>query len=415
MPETLWLLPDVLPRLMIEFAPRLVDEIIDGVRATIPDYARPHDSPYNQVLRSGVERNVLGFVQWLINPDLPLDRRNELCRKIGAFEAMEGRSLAVLLAAYRIGARLGWSRLRALLAGHELSAVEVSALAGALFEYMDEAAELSREGYDQAKREEPEERDAARVLLLRDLVRRPDIDCAKLAELYPAAGWTIPVEVTLVALQAGAPAVRPLLDPDLLLDLHIAEPYLLVPGPLTGPRKEMLDAALAGGRAAAGLTVPAARAADSLRWARQVLALVAEGIFCDGTLTACEDHLVSTWLLTDGPLMDQIARRQLAFLSRVGERRRRWLTDTLRAWLRTRGPAGRMSEDLGVHVQTVHYRMRVLEETLGAELADPDKRFATETALRALWLRGRSARTGGGTGAPLPCDQYGNLYGSPRS
>jgi len=390
------LFSDLLPDL-IEFAPGLVGEIVDGIRATIPDYDRPQGSPYNEVIRSGVERNVLGFVAWLADPEQPLDQRNELCRKMGAFEAMEGRPLAVLQSAYRIGAQLGWSRIRNLLAERELSAVAVSALADALFGYMDDAAELSREGYEQVKEEEDTKRDAARLLLLRDLVRRRGADCAALAVLHPAADWAVPEQVTLVALPASAPVVRPLLDPDLLLDLHVPEPYLLVPGPLTGPRRRMLEAALAGGQAAAGLTVPPARAADSLRWARRVLALVADGILDDGTLTSCEDHLVSAWLLADGPLMDEIARRRLAFLTRVGERRRQWLADTLRAWLRTRGPAGRMSEDLGVHVQTVRYRMRVLEEILQEELTDPDNRFATETALRALWLRDRSGRAGGDT------------------
>ncbi|MGI8329822.1 hypothetical protein ACRYCC_07635 [Actinomadura scrupuli] len=47
----------------------------------------------------------------------------------------------------------------------------------------------------------------------------------------------------------------------------------------------------------------------------------------------------------------------------------------------------------------------VLEETLREELTDPDKRFATEAALRALWLRGRSGRAGGRMGAPLPCGE----------
>lgn len=390
------LFSDLLPDL-IEFAPEIVGEIIEGIRASIPDYDRPQGSPYHEVIRSGVEQNVLGFIEWLADPERPLERRNEICRRLGAFEAMEGRPLAVLQSAYRIGAQLGWSRIRDLLAERKMSAAAVSALADALFGYMDEAAELSREGYDRAKGEEHEKRDVARLLLLRDLVRRPGADRAALAALHPAADWTVPDQVTLVALPAETPAVRPLLDSDLLLDLHAPEPYLLVPGPLTGRRRKMLESALAGGRAAVGLTVPAARAADSLRWARRVLALVADGVLDDGTLTLCEDHLVSAWLLADGALMDQMARRRLAFLSRAGERRRQWLTDTLRAWLRTRGPAGRMSEDLGVHVQTVRYRMRVLEELLQEELTDPDNRFATETALRALWLRGRSGRTGDGT------------------
>ncbi|GAA3218812.1 helix-turn-helix domain-containing protein [Actinocorallia longicatena] len=377
---------DLLPDLN-EFVPGLVDEIIDGIRATIPDYDRPQGSPYNEIIRCGVERNVLGFVEWLADPGRPLERRNDLCRRIGAFEAMEGRPLAVLQSAYRIGAQLGWSRIQSLLAEREPSAVAVSVLAEALFRYMDEAAELSREGYDRVRAEEDEKRDAARLLLLRDLVRRSDAD---VEALHPAAEWTAPAQVTLVALPPRTSAVRPLLDPDLLLDLHTPEPYLLVPGPLTAPRRAMLEAALASGRAAVGLPVPPARAADSLRWARRMLALITEGIFDDGTLTLCEDHLVSMWLLSDGPLMEQIARRQLSFLTRADERRRQWLADTLRAWLRTRGPAGRMGEDLGLHVQTVRYRMRVLEEILQEDLTDPDSRFATETVLRALWLRGRT-------------------------
>lgn len=382
------LFSDLAPDLLA-FAPRLVDEIVAGVRAAIPDYDRPRDSPYNRVIRSGVERNVFGFVEWLADPERPLERRNELCRKMGAFEAMEGRPLAVLQSAYRIGTQRAWSCIRDLLAERELSAAAVSELAGALFRYMDEAAELSRQGYDQAREEGDEKRDAARLLLLRDLVRRPGVDCAALAELHPVADWEVPEQVTLVALPADTPVVRPLLDPDLLLDLNVPEPYLLVPGPLTRRRRRTLEAALVGGRAGVGLTVPSSRAADSLRWARRVLALVVEGILDDGTLTLCEDHLVSAWLLADGPLMDEIARRRLAFLARAGERRQQWLADTLRSWLRTRGPAVRMSEDLGVHVQTVRYRMRVLEDLLQEELTDPDRRFATEAALRARWLRER--------------------------
>ncbi|GAB2831791.1 helix-turn-helix domain-containing protein [Actinocorallia aurea] len=392
---------DLLPDLA-ELAPGLSDEIIDGVRAAIPDYDRPQGSPYNEVIKSGVERNVLGFVTWLADPDKQDDRRNELCRKLGAFEAMEGRPLAVLQSAYRIGAQLCWSRIRDLLNGRELSAAAVSTLAAALFRYMDEAAELSREGYEQVKGERRGKRDAARLLLLRDLVACPggDADCAALVALHPAADWTLPDQVTVVALAAGAPVVRPLLDPDLLLDLHVPEPYLLLPGPLTEARRKMLEAALADGRAAVGLPVPPSRAADSLRWARHALALAADGALDDGALTLCEDHLVSMWLLADGPLMDQIAGRRLAFLARAEERRRLWLADTLRSWLRTRGPAGRMSDDLGVHVQTVRYRMRVLEGILQEELTDPDTRFATETALRALWLRTRAERREG----PAPAD-----------
>lgn len=394
MAEVLRNLRVLLSTSMEEVLPALIDEVVAEIHNTIPDFSRPEGSPYNQVIRTGVERNVVGFIEWLSDPDqATFDRRDGLCRKMGAFEAMEGRPLAMLLTAYRIGAELSWAHMREVLVEREASAEEVATLAEALLSYMDQAAKLSREGYEQAKAEADDDREKARLLLLRAIVEDSGADCSDMATRYPLADWPIPDEVTLVALPAGSAVVRPLLDPDLLLDLHDAEPYLLVPGPLTAERQEMLKAALAGTRgAAAGLAAPTARAADSLRWARRLLSLVIEGVLDDGTLTLCENHMVSMWLLADVPLINQIIRKQLGFLSHLTDRQRERLTDTLRAWLRTRGPATRISEDLGVHVQTVRYRMRKLEQVLGEELTDPDNRFATEVALRALWLRNHSGR-----------------------
>ena len=51
-----------------------------------------------------------------------------------------------------------------------------------------------------------------------------------------------------------------------------------------------------------------------------------------------------------------------------------------------------MAERLKVHPQTVRYRMRNLERTLGGQLSDPDARFAIELVLRAARLRERASR-----------------------
>ncbi|MGC4956480.1 helix-turn-helix domain-containing protein [Actinomadura citrea] len=379
------------PDVRTTVVPGLVDEIVERIRAAIPAYARPPGSAYNHVIRTAVERNVLGFLDWLADPARPLDRRDELCRKMGAFEVMEGRPLTVIQSAYRAATQVAWSRIRALLDDRVASVLAVSALAEAVITYMDDAAALSREGYERAKAEACDGRAAARLALLRALVGP-----ASSAVPDPAADWPLPDEVTLVALPSGTLPVCPLLDADVLLDPEDPAPYLLVPGPLTGDRRAMLEAALAGERAAVGLTVPRARAADSLRWARRLLDL--KDVLHDGTLTLCEDHLMSLWLLADGALMDQMTRRGLAPLAPLSERRRLPLVDTLAVWLRTRAPATRISEELGVHVQTVRYRMRVLEHLLGDELADPGTRFAIEAALRTHRLRARSLGA-----RPAPC------------
>jgi len=71
---------------------------------------------------------------------------------------------------------------------------------------------------------------------------------------------------------------------------------------------------------------------------------------------------------------------------------RQRLAETFSAWLETRGTAPEMAERLKVHPQTVRYRMRNLERTLGGQLRDPDARFAIELVLRAARLRERASQ-----------------------
>lgn len=150
----------------------------------------------------------------------------------------------------------------------------------------------------------------------------------------------------------------------------------------------MIRKALSGTRAVLGLTVPLGQAADSVRWARRVLQLVDDGVIPNAPLIACEDHLTTLWLLSDHALVERLAARELAPLDGLPPSRRGRLIETLRVHISTRAPAEQVGEMLGVHAQTVRYRLRTLDSYLGDRLADPEHRFALEVALRALHLRG---------------------------
>ncbi|MCP9953748.1 helix-turn-helix domain-containing protein [Actinomadura madurae] len=77
-------------------------------------------------------------------------------------------------------------------------------------------------------------------------------------------------------------------------------------------------------------------------------------------------------------------------------RQRDRLLDTLRASLVTRGTATDIAGELGIHPQTVRYRMRQVEGILGDRLADSEARFAIEAVLRAMRLRERASRADAG-------------------
>jgi DNA-binding PucR family transcriptional regulator len=58
------------------------------------------------------------------------------------------------------------------------------------------------------------------------------------------------------------------------------------------------------------------------------------------------------------------------------------MLETLAAWLADPGRPQAMADRLGLHVQTIRYRLKILRELLGEALDDPDERFELSLALR---------------------------------
>lgn len=382
-------MPRELATIMRPELPSLFTEMASEIMVSIPEYAAVLNGPLAQAVQSGIEQNITTFVDLIATPGMSTAVRDDLCREFGRLEAYEGRSLDSLTSAYRLGCQIALRRARLVGKRLNLPSTIMMAFADTLFDYMGEMIELSREGYRQALIELGERPDGRRKRLLRLLLGR-NVSRTALTELAEHAAWPLPAEVTLVALKSGTKPVRAALDRDILVDLSEPEPHLLVPGPMDDARRERLEQALNGCTAAIGLTTPLGEAADSLRWARHTLALAEASIIAgESGVIHCRNHLLPLWLLGDPTLVDQVARIHLAPLADLTPTQRKRLIDTLRVWLTTRGTAAQMAEILGIHPQTVRYRMRILDRTFGAQLTDPDDRFATEIALRALHLQDR--------------------------
>ncbi|MFB7918787.1 helix-turn-helix domain-containing protein [Streptomyces sp. NPDC056061] len=390
--EPLGPLPQEFAAIVRPEIPGLVKEIGLEVTRTYPEYARLLDGPYGQGIRVGVEQSISVFVEQVAEPTAPSALRDEMCRRFGRFEAYEGRSLDQLHGAYRLGARIALRRAKKVGRRHNLSPTMMLTFADALFAYVDELEKLSREGYLEVRAASTDHTGTLRRRLLHLILAGRPAPRTAIAELCEQTGWTMPDEVTLVAVRPSAdPGCRGA-DRDVLVDFTDPQPHLLIPGPLDDARRRMLDRALLDTRAAVGLTVPTAMASDSIRWARRVLELIDAGVVDEAPIVLCEDHLLTLWLLSDTALLDRLAQRELAPIAGISANRRERLIETLRIWLDTRGTAAQMGELLDVHPQTVRYRMRNLESIFGEQLVNPEARFSTETVLRArrLQLRARN-------------------------
>lgn len=402
-------IPSELAAIMRPELPSLLREMANEIVAAIPEYGELVNGPEANIVRLGIEQNVAVFVDQIAMPTASTELRDEICRRFGRAEAYQGRSLDTLQDAYRIGCQVALRRARVVGRRYRLSATVLMSFADALFAYMGEIAELSREGYLQAMAELGEEPDGRRRRLLQRLLSATvDPADGSLNELAEHAGWPLPEQVVPIALHPETRPDRSRIDRDVLADLLDPEPHLLLPGPLDRGRRARLAAGLSGCRAVVGPSVPLAEAADALRWARHTLALAGAGVIdtgdpddpIGGQILYVDDHLLKLWLVNDPALVRHFARQYLSPLAGFTPTQRSRLTNTLYAWLTSRGTATQIADSLGIHPQTFRYRSRVLERVFGDQLTDPVERFATEIALRALALSypGQRADAAGGPG-----------------
>ncbi|MFC7217693.1 helix-turn-helix domain-containing protein [Streptomyces polyrhachis] len=400
------------PELPAEFAtvirpelPRLFREITDQIRRDLPEYAHAQGTPYDRTLRQSVERSLDGFAQRVASPQAKGDAHARVHYRLGRLEALQGRPLDSLQTAYRIGGRVAWHRALEVGAERRIDPQLMVVLADALFAYVDELATHARAGYLEALARNSEEMRSARRRLLRLVVAEAPVAMDAITELARQVHWTVPELFTSIALRPGAAIRAPELDEDVLLDTEAPEPHALFPGPLSAERRAMLTRALGATPAAVGPAVVLHRSAHSLRWARQALRLAEVGVIRSGPLVLCDDHLLTLWLMSDPPLAEQIAARELSPLTALAPSRCERLTETLRVWLTSRGTAAEMAEELTVHPQTVRYRLRAIEQVYGKRINDTRVRFALEAALRCLHLR-RHANLRTVRPEPLP---YGDV------
>jgi hypothetical protein len=305
---------------------------------------------------------------------------------LGRAQARSGRGLDELMAFYRMAGQAMWRRVAEL--GAQLGArpEDLYRLAETGFGCVDELSTHAAAGFSEEQSHRSGASQSRRSEFVRLLLRAPQPP----AEVLEAAAETAGVQLSpTVALFVGPGEMyeafaRSALD-QAVLGPREAEFVGVLFDPDGPERRARLRAAAerAGARLALGPAVPLDAARESLARARALLALMLAGLAGPGCLAGAEEHELELLLGADPRLAGQFADRRLAPLADVaGEATRANLALTLRAWLRSPGQRKTIAQELGVHPQTVRYRMVRLRELFGELLDDPDGRFELELALR---------------------------------
>jgi len=374
--------------------PALAREIIAAIREEVPAYSRPFEGVFGKNVARGVEEALRRFGERRGSGD---GASTGVYLALGRGESREGRSLEALLAAYRVGARVAWRRLAASGVAAGMQPQTLALLAEGLFAYIDELSAESAEGYAREQALRAGETDRRREACARLLLRDPPASPRTIADAAEAAAWPLPSAVAVVVWPQAAgrrPVAR--LPLGTLTTTVDAVWCAVVPDP-TGPgRRAELAAAAEGVPAGLGTTVEPAAAGRSLRRALGALELAQESAGDagprPGAFVAAEERRTALLLRAEPGLMEELATARLAPLAGETPRSRRRLEETLLAWLRHEGNATAAGQELGVHGQTVRYRLGRLRELLGPALDDPDVRFELELALRARGARPAALR-----------------------
>ncbi|MGH3735583.1 MAG: PucR family transcriptional regulator [Micromonosporaceae bacterium] len=366
---------------------RVVADMVREIQREVPEYAQPLEGRFGRVLTGSVEHAVrLGFDS-VGNPDVPRDDWQAWFRNAGRLEYLEGRSMDALQAAVRVGARVCWRRLSTVGQAVGVPADVLVTVADAIFGYVDEICAVALAGYAEAQAHAAGALERRRHQLMRLLLSDPPPSRSALVELAATTDWVVPERAAAVALEyrRGQPHLPQVtLSRDVLVDLESATPCLVT----TDPRRRLHRLAddLDGRRVAVGPVVELSRLHHSLAAARRALELVRRGALPAVPIVWCTDHLTDLVVFDNEFLITELGNQVLAPFDGLTGKQRERLSATLLAWLQTRGGANEIAELLGVHPQTVRYRMRQLEELLGARLADPEQRLALHLALRARHL-----------------------------
>jgi hypothetical protein len=305
---------------------------------------------------------------------------------LGRAQARAGRSLEELMGFYRLAAQTMWRRLTEVGAEHGIAPEHLYRLAETGFGTVEQISTQAAEGFTEEQAHRSIASRSRRGELVRLVLSEPQPDAGALA----AAATEVGVELTAdLAVFAGpSDGYEPFLR---------AAREQLVMGPRDGrfdgllldpegpARRAGLRAACerAGVQVALGPPVALAAARRSAERAAALLGLAAAGHVSGGALLDTREHASELLLSADPVLAAEVAAGALAPLSQVpGAATRENLLLTLREWLRNPRQRKAIAHTLGVHPQTVRYRMLRLRELFGEALDDADRRFELELALR---------------------------------
>lgn len=392
-----WIADFVAARMRRDDVDRIISDVDEQLRLQLP--ALPGDIEIHRAMEANIRAQFREFLAALSRSPFEVrvpSETTDLARTI----ARRNLDLTVPVKGFRIGQRVFWQyvtrSVNETIDVASLRSAALVALWGFASEWMDNVLEVGIAAYIEERETLQRGAFGRRSAAVHAVLRGESVD---VDELSLVLGHPLRQYQTAVVLTASENAAVP--DIARVLERQAGEIAIALGGsrPLTIPSaarglwawvssprpfgEAVIPAPRTGIRIAMGTSIPGVN--GFIRSHREALA--AMRVATTGTaglsLTRYSDIELVCLTTGDGNLdaMRALIARELRPLAQRDESAAR-ARETLRVFLANGSNAGRAGEDLGVHPNTVRYRVRQAEEMLGHAIED--RRVHIELALRAL-------------------------------
>jgi hypothetical protein len=299
-------------------------------------------------------------------------------REYGRDRARAGMPLAVVMAAYRVGARYLWQRLAEAAAGG--SAEVITRAASDMWLILDTYTQDMADGYReettaQAVENQQQRSALAQAILGGDLTDTGLWEAADILQ-FPSSGTYLVIAAAVAEPGRSAlPDIRQRLD-DVAGTVsawtvsHDSQTGIVATPADTLDVENVVKALHYPGIGRVGLSNPYPNLTGSghaLRQARIALRASTD----QRQITAFSQHPLAITAAAAAEITADLVALTLAGLGHLPAADRTLLLDTFAAWFHNHGSATEAAAHLHVHPNTVRYRLRRLEELLGRSINDP--------------------------------------------
>jgi hypothetical protein len=366
----------------------VADQVVAAIAVEVSEYADQLTGAFGDGVERAVQLALGGFLRLAeqsghpeaSDASTPIAPVLDAAYALGRGEAKAGRTMAGLLAAYRVGARVSWREWSTTSVELGMAPGTLAQFAELVFSYIDELSAASVTGHSDQLAVTGRVREQYRERLALALVHgEPPERVASLAE---RAEWDPPEALTAVIVRASeSRALQSRLGPSTLV---LAGDLVGLPGDpeliallAPGTDRRAVLVALRSSAAVVGPTRPWLAVGASVERGRRLVQR--HGL--TRQVIDTEEHLLELVLCADEGALRDLRERALLPLSGLRPETAARLAETLRSWLLHQGRREAVAADLVVHPQTVRYRMTQLRELFGEALTQPDDVLALTVAL----------------------------------